>query len=113
MRRYQQIHKIQKSVKIHNKESLTCHIHQLPSKVSSAEELNEIVWYKTAIAQYLNLEILPVLNNEKQGTEYDQNGVKIRKLLKYIRKKEPYLYSISNRLFVPTYINFGKIWTYH
>lgn len=107
------MHIIQKSVKIYVKRRLACCIHWLPSKVSSAEELNEMVSCKTAISQYVNPEILPVLNSKKQDTKYHQNGAKIRKWLKYVRKKEPHLSSVSNRLFVPPYVNFDKTWTYH
>lgn len=107
------MHIIQKRVKIYGKKSLACCIHWLPSKPSSADELNDVVWSKDAISQYMNPEILPVLNSQKQGTKYRQNGAKIRKWLKYLRKKEPHLYSVFNRLFVPAYVNFDKTWTYH
>lgn len=84
------------------------------TKASLAEELNEmVVWCETAPAQRVNPEILFVLNSQKQDTNYHQNGTKIRKLLQYIRKKEPHLYSLSKRIFVPIYVNFGKTWTYH
>lgn len=91
------MHIIQKRVKIYGKKSLACCIHWLPSKPSSADELNDVVWSKDAISQYMNPEILPVLNSQKQGTKYRQNGAKIRKWLKYLRKKEPHLYSVFNR----------------
>lgn len=73
-----------------------------------SRRIEELVWCKTATAQYVNPEILPVLNSQKQDTKYHQNGDKMRKLLKCGRKKEPDLYSVSNRLFVPTYNNFWK-----
>lgn len=78
-----------------------------------SRRIEELVWCKTATAQYMNPEILSGLNSQKQDIKYHQNGDKMRKWLKCGRKKEPDLYSVSNRLFVPTYNNFGKTWTYH
>lgn len=85
----------------------------VPLKGKLSRRMEELLWCKTATAQHVNPEVLPVLNSQKQDTKYHQNGAKIRKCLKCGRKKEPHLYSISNRLFVPTSNNFGKTWTYH